>query len=117
METVDRRSFKQKVKDGCTKVKEDWRAFTTWAKENPNDAAKLIGSVITGTALAVNTCAKLYQAHEKQEQRRTVYCNDVQSYVKLKHELNYDEARELRDRMNCGETKFEALDSMDLLKR
>ena len=33
-----------------------------------------------------------------------VYCNDVQGRVQLKHELNYKENKELRDRMNMIQT-------------
>lgn len=117
MKTVDVRTFKQKVIDSKNKLK--WKVEDTikWVKQNPSSAA----AIATGTAITVKTTLKIVKtvlnAIDAKERRKEVYCNDIQSTVKLRHELNYNEQRELRDRMNAGQSKFEALDYMNLLKR
>lgn len=117
METVDNRTFKEKVHDGWTKLKWKVEDGVKWIKDNPAPAA----TIATATAVTVKTTYKIVKtviaASEDKERRKEVYCNDIQSTVKLKHELNYNEQRELRDRMNIGQSKFEALDEMHLLKQ
>lgn len=117
METVDNRTFKEKAIDAKNKVKWKIKDGMQWIKENPETTAA------TATAIAV-TARTLYKitrtvtnSVETRARRKEVYCNDIQSTVKLRHELNYNECRELRDRMNAGQSKFEALDCMNLLKR
>lgn len=113
METVDNRSFKDKMKDGYTKFK--WKVEDAWIfiKNNPKETAV----IATATAATVKTIFKIGKSVVAHAEGKTVYCNDIQSSVRLKHELRYNEARELRDRMDAGQTKFSALDEMGLLKR
>lgn len=117
METVDNRSFKEKFRDFKARAKMKVEDTIHWCKENPYATA----AIATATAATVKTGFKIAKAVAQRvddnERRKEVYCNDIQSTVKLKHELNYNEARELRDRMDAGQTKFEALDQMHLLKK
>lgn len=117
METIDERTFKEKFKDWKGRVKIKFEDTVKWCKENPIPTA----AIATATAATVKTGYKIVKAvinaTEEKRSRNSVYCNDIQANVRLKHELNYNEARELRDRMDEGQTKFEALDQMGLLKK
>lgn len=117
MVNVDERTIKQKFTDFKNKLK--WKAQDTlnWIKDNPQSAA----TIATASVVVVKTTYKIVKAiiavADDRDRRREVYCNDIQSTVRLKRELNYHEQRELRDRMNSGQSKFEALDDMNLLRR
>ena len=115
-EVVDNRTFKQKVKDGLLDAKRKAVEVGQWVAKHPMET---IGIVTCGVA-TVSEARRVYdrvdEKREARKERLSVYCNDVQGRVQLKHELNYKESKELRDRMNNGQTKFEALDEMRLLK-
>lgn len=117
METLDTRSFKEKVRDAKNKVK--WKAEDTikWVKEHPTAAATIVSGVAVTAKTTLKIVKTVVNACEAKERKKEVYCNDIQSTIRLKHELSYQEARELRDRMDAGQTKFEALDYMNLIKR
>lgn len=117
METIDKRTVKEKIDQG-------WAKFTTgvtnkvaWIKEHPKEAVMIGTFVLAGVSEGRRVYDRAHQAHEDHINRTSVYCNDIQGKVRLKHELNYRENRELRDRMSEGQTKFEALDDMGLLRR
>ena len=117
METVDQRSFKEKFEDRKGRIKIWFDDKRTWIKNNPRAVKKaLIETVIIG-ATAANAAVKVKREVDKARNERTVYCNDIQSRVELKHKMRPDEQFELRDRMNNGQTKFEALNEMDLIKK
>lgn len=128
METFDERSTKEKwatfksnasckIKHTCENVKENTVKTVTWVVRNPTTTVALIGAGVTVVKTATGVVTKVGRVIEDQKNRTTVYCNDIQSDVRLRHELTYDEARKLRDFMNQGYTKFEALDEMNLLKK
>ncbi len=128
METFDERSTKEKwvafksnasckIKHTCKNVKENTVKTVTWVVNNPGTTVALIGTGVTVVKTVTGVVTKVGRVIEDQKNRTTVYCNDIQSDVRLKHELTYDEARKLRDFMNQGYTKFEALDEMNLLKK
>lgn len=115
-EVVDMRTFKQKVEDGLFDAKQKAIQIGQWVAEHPMETI----AIVTCGIATVSEVRKIYdrvdEKLEARKERLSVYCNDVQGRVQLKHELNYKENKELRDRMNNGETKFEALDEMGLLK-
>lgn len=90
--------------------------FANWIKQNPMLAVTIFSLVLGFITESRRIGDRITDAAEKSRSRRTVYCNDIQSYVTLRHELNYRENKELRDRMTSGETKFQALDAMGLLR-
>ena len=85
--------------------------------EHPVEATMLIGTGVSVVKTVSGVTTKVVNAINDHNSKLTVYCNDIQGNVRIKHVLNYDEARELRDLMNGGYTKFEALDMMGLLKK
>lgn len=115
-EVVDNRTFKQKVGDSLFYAKQRAMEVGQWVAEHPMETV----AIVTCGVAAVSEARRLYDRvddkREARKERLSVYCNDVQGRVRLKHELNYKENKELRDRMNNGQTKFEALDEMNLLK-
>lgn len=116
MKTIDTRTFKEKAHERFLRARLKMYSTAEWVKEHPVETVQILGKIATISALAVNAGSRIYAANEERKQRTSVYCNDIQSTMRLKHQLTYSEARELRNRMNCGETKFEALDEMGLLK-
>lgn len=116
METIDTRSFKEKVQSGWVKFTTGVNDIWSWTKEHPVEAAGAVGLALTGVAEGRRIYDRAHEAHEDKVSRTSIWCGDVQGRVRLKHELNARENRELRDRMNSGQTRFEALDEMNLLK-
>lgn len=101
--------FKEKAKQKTAEAVE-------FAKENPGTVIAGI-SALTGLAtVTIRGCNKIANTRDERKRRTEVYCGDIQQFVRLKHELKYNEAVELRKRMNEGETRFEALSKMGLLK-
>lgn len=116
METIDYRPFKERVKDGVETFKMKASEVTRWVKDHPMESIA-IGSSIVGTIAEGRRIGdRIERKREAKDLRTRVYCPDISGYVRLKHELSYKENLELRDRMRSGQTKFEALSSMGLLK-
>lgn len=115
-EEKDCRSFKQKATEFGNKAKDVAVGGVVWVATHPIETAIIVG--VSATALRQGRLAisKAVELHKDKVDRLTVYCNDVCGRVKLKHELGYRELKELRERMNDGQTKFEALDDMGLIK-
>ena len=115
-EVVDTRTFKQKVEDGLFDAKQKAIQIGQWIAEHPMETVAIVTCGVATVSEARRLYDRVDEKHQARKERLSVYCNDVQGRVQLKHELNYKENKELRDRMNNGETKFEALDEMGLLK-
>ena len=115
-EVVDNRTFKQKVKDGLLDAKRKAVEVGQWVAKHPMETIGIVTCVVATVSEARRVYDRVDEKREARKERLSVYCNDVQGRVQLKHELNYKENKELRDRMNNGQTKFEALDEMRLLK-
>lgn len=116
METIDNRSFKEKALDKWGRFKQKATEVGTWVKDHPMETVGIVTLALGSVAEGRRIYDRAHEAHEDRINRTSVWCNDVQGRVRLKHELNYKENRELRDRMDAGQTKFEALDEMNLLK-
>lgn len=116
MEVYDNRTFKEKLKDGVESTKLKFKNGVDYCRRNPG----FIAEAGVTTVIVLKTATKLIKtvaaARDEADSRKRVYCNDVQSYVKLKREPTRSDLEELRDRMDCGQTKFEALRDMNLLK-
>lgn len=113
---IDKRSFKEKVEWKLYNLKCKAINAYDWAKEHPTEALGIATVGIGAIAEIRRTGDRMAKIADDRRSRLTVYCNDVQGRVRLKHELNYRENLELRDRMSNGQTKFEALSEMNLLK-
>lgn len=111
-----KKTLKEKLQDFKEKESKKITVFFDWVKQNPMLAVTIFSLILGFMTETRRMGDRISDAAVKSKQRRTVYCNDIQSYVTLKHELNYRENKELRDRMSSGETKFQALDSMGLLR-
>lgn len=110
------RTLKEKLQDFKEKESKKVTVFFNWVRQNPMFAVTIFSLILGFMTETRRMGDRISDAATRSKQRRTVYCNDIQSYVTLKHELNYRENKELRDRMSNGETKFQALDSMGLLR-
>lgn len=119
MNTLDekKKSLKEKVMEVKTKVKTKVDGIINFAKNNPMETAALATAGAGALASIYKIGRGVASAIDNVNSQKQVYCNDIQATVKLRHSLTYSEARELRDRMNAGQTKFEALDQMGLLKK
>lgn len=106
-----------KIHYTCEDIKTNAVKAGTWVINHPTETVALIGAGALAVRTASGVATKIGKAIDAHDSKLSVYCNDIQGNVKIKHVLNYNEARELRDRMNLGQTKFEALDAMGLLKR
>lgn len=116
MEVYDDRTFKRKFMDGVESAKLKLKDGVDYCRRNPG----FIAEAGVTTVIVLKTATKLIktvaEVKDEADSRKRVYCNDVQSYVKLKREPTRSDLEELRDRMDCGQTKFEALRDMNLLK-
>lgn len=112
----DDRSFKERTKEKLAKAKQSVADGLTWMATHPIETVTAISIGVGVVAEGRRVATGIARVHEKHVNDMTIYCNDVQTKVRLKHKLNYKECLELRDRMNNGQTKFEALDDMQLLK-
>lgn len=128
MEVIDMRSNKEKWEEfrwnvsnkaryTCDNIKRNAVKAGTWCVEHPTEAVAFIGAGVAVAKTVSGIGTKVGHAINDHNSKLSVYCNDIQGNVRIKHVLNYDEARELRDLMNGGYTKFEALDMMGLLKK
>ncbi len=128
MQTIDMRSNKEKweqlkwrasnnARRAYEDAKKNVNEAVQWVAENPAEAVAIGGMVIAGVNTGIRLVTKVGGVITDHNNKLTIYCNDIQSDVRLKHELKYNEARELRDLMNMGYTKFEALDTLGLLKK
>lgn len=113
---IDERLFKEKVEWKIYNAKCKAKNACHWIKEHPTQTMVIVTTAIGAIAEVRRTGDRIAKIADDRRSRLTVYCNDVQGRVRLKHELNYRENLELRDRMSNGQTKFEALSEMNLLK-
>ncbi len=113
---IDERSFKEKVEWKIYNAKCKVKRTYHWIKEHPTETMAIATVTIGAVAEIRKTGDRFAKIADDRRSRLTVYCNDIQGRVRLKHELNYSENLELRDRMSNGQTKFEALSEMNLLK-
>lgn len=111
-----KKTLKEKLQDFKDKTSHKLNVFFTWVKRNPMMAVTIFSLILGFMTETRRMGDRISDAAARSKQRRTIYCNDIQSYVTLRHELNYRENKELRDRMSSGETKFQALDEMGLLR-
>ena len=111
-----KKTVKEKFYDFKDKTTHKLDVFFTWVKRNPMLAVTIFSLILGFMTETRRMGDRISDAASRSKQKRTVYCNDIQSYVTLKHELSYRESKELRDRMSSGKTKFQALDEMGLLR-
>lgn len=113
----EKKSLKERFIEKKNQAKEKLSRAIEWAKENPEDAST-IGLAVLGVAgFTIKTGKRISKAKKEEKRRRTVYCGDIDSKVELKHELDYYEKDELRERMDSGQTRYQALRAMDLVKK
>lgn len=115
-EVIDCRSTKEKLRDFGYDVRNTVKKGVHWVAEHPMETVSIVAGVVTATAEVRRCGDRITAAHEDRINKTRMYCNDVQSYVQLKHEPKAKELMMLRSLMNEGYTKFEALTMMDLLK-
>lgn len=115
-DTVDCRTNRQKFNDFKARVKDGAQTAWTFIKEHPVEIAVGVATATAAIRQGRLVYDRVREAAIERENRLTIWCPDVSGKVRLKHELNYKELRELRDRMDLGQTKFEALDEMGLIK-
>lgn len=115
-ETIDFRTPKQKFFEGVEKVKDGAKKAGIWAIHHPVETTAAVVAVTAAVRQGRLAIEHGRAAKKAAEDRLTVYCGDVAGRAHLKHELNYNELKELRDRMSKGQTRFEALDDMGLLR-
>ena len=116
MEVYDNRTFKEKLMDGVESTKLKFKNGVEFCKQNPGFIAEAGVTTVVVVKTATKLIKTIAEVKDEADSRKRVYCNDVQSYVKLKREPTRSDLEELRDRMDCGQTKFEALRDMNLLK-
>lgn len=116
MYTIDTRSFKEKVDYKLWEAKRKAEAAGRWIIQNPMETVALAGAGVAVVKTGMNVVTKVHVMITDKTARSMVYCNDIQNYVHLKHELTSGEAMLLRQRMNAGQTKLQALMEMGLLK-
>lgn len=88
-----------------------------WVAENP-ELALGIGAIGTKVLWEAGRYAKRRQVDRIERERRArVWDPEVGTRWQLKREMTNREAREYADRVRCGETRYDVLYDMGLLKR
>lgn len=116
VQEIDSRNFKEKAQMKWNELVCKAQKTKEWMVQHPTETVAIITLGVGVIAEGRRTFDRVKGIYDARMSRLTCYCNDVQGYVRLKHELNYKENRMLRDLMNQGYTKFEALDRMNLLR-
>lgn len=115
-ETIDNRTMKQKFEEGVEKAKRGMCAAGRWVTSHPVETISAVVAVTAAVRQGRIIYDRVNAANAEKASRLTVYCNDVCGKVHLKHELDYKELKELHERMANGQSRFEALDAMNLIK-
>lgn len=116
METVDDRTFKQKVHDFKVRLVEKWDQFITWCKENPETALgalifalPIIGKVLTSIFRFLRTVFEDYA------DKTDFYDPRTGEHWYTRRPLTSREKLNLERRYNNGESKGKILHEMHLL--
>ena len=88
-----------------------------WIAENPE--ITVTGAALGGKILwELGRGAKRHQIERlEKEHRARVWDPEVGTRWQLKREMTNREAREFADRIRCGESRYDVLSDMNLLKR
>ena len=112
---------KEEFKNEIGKLKEKAREKTistlNWVGDNPEItvAATALGGKLLWEA---GRCAKRHQVEKLEKERRTrIWDPEVGTRWQLRREMNNREAREYQDRVRSGESRYDVLYDMGLLKR
>lgn len=103
-------TVKLRVQNRTAKIK-------TWAYNNPEQAAILLGAIVSGIAYFGKAAIRHINLR-KQEAVKVLYCYDrsLGHYWRLKRELSNREWLEIEKRKQAGEKLANILDSMKVLK-
>ena len=113
-EMEEKKSVMDKVKGFGRKVSDKAKSVIDDVKENPGQAAEKAFEVAT-TAVTVGLIVAGISDAKKRS--RTVYSGDIGETVLLKKKLTNKDKIEIDYRMKNGETKIEAMDNLDLIKK
>lgn len=103
-----------KAKELGNKGMDKLKATGKWIKENPGKAAEAGMYIVGGVCITALTAAGFKNANDA---KKDVYSKDIGESVRLKKELSNSDKVELDFRMSNGQSKIQALNEMDLLKR
>lgn len=118
MDTVDKRTFKEKCNDIRARIRCKWEDFKYFCYENKEMVAAVLIVLIPALSKTVSSSARAYAAHREDVRRKTDYFDPRTSeHWFTKRPLSASEKLELEKRYNEGESKGEILDSMRLLKK
>ena len=122
METVDNRSFKEKVDafkwNAKEKIGKGWNATKKWCSENKEILIVAIPAVLAASAKIVKSVDNMQdRQYEYKERYLQVWDPATRQHVKLRRELKPHEQLELSQRNQDGERLTDILFDMGVAKR
>lgn len=115
-DTVDNRSFKEKMERFSYDVKMKMDRFGNWCKQNPQFAVSLGIGVLSAAVGIAKTAARSAETKEiKQRRLRSVYDRSKGHYYDMKRIPKPKEWEEIDRRKDDGESYGEILRDMNLI--
>lgn len=114
METVDTRTFEEKMEYANEKVKDLARKGIDYATEHPIETATGLFALGSGIFGLSKEAAKLKRA---QDESRRIWDPELGIYLYTKHQMTGYEKLEFSKRVKRGESRAQVLESMGLLNK
>ena len=116
METVDERTFKEKMNAFVEKGKDKVRDGCRFIKDNPASVPIICAGIAGGSKIISKSISAYSTKKQMDLQMRRIYDRSLGRYIELKRPLSTREAIELEARRMNGENITMILDSMGLVK-
>lgn len=116
METVDERTFKEKMNAFVEKGKDKVRDAAKFIKDNPASVSVICAGIVGGSRIISKTISAYSAKKQMDLQMRRIYDRSLGRYIELRRPLTTKEAIELEARRMNGEKMTMILDSMGLVK-
>mgnify|MGYP007069887838 CR=1 FL=1 len=116
MDTVDNRTFKEKVHDFTARLKLKWEDFKKFCSENKEAVLAVLLVLIPAISKMASSGAKAYAEHKEDRRRQTDYYDPrTGEHWYTKKPLTANQKLNLEQRYNSGESKGAILKDMGLL--
>lgn len=117
METIDNRTWKEKVQEACWRAGERIKGFGRWCSQNPEAAVGLGVFIASGIAGGVSAVSEIKKQDEAKAEKRRIWDPAMGISIYSKRPLNGAEKLEFEQRVRMGQGRADALDDMGLLDR
>ena len=114
METIDTRTFKEKMEAANQKVKDLAKKSLDYAADHPLETATGIIAIGSGIFGLSKEATKIKRA---QDESKRIWDPELGIYLYAKHKMTGYEKLEFSKRVKRGESRAQVLESMNLLNK